>query len=70
MARATSKSKSIESGDPIWILQRAMGHLMTGGENFTDDDYAAVSEITKRIVSLMEMRSGPEHTTQTQGTRP
>ena len=37
-----------------------MGHLMTGGENFTDDDYAAVSEITKLIVSLMDMRSGTE----------
>jgi hypothetical protein len=42
-----------------------MGHLMTGGENFTDDDYAAVSEISKRIVSLLGMRSAPEQTPDT-----
>ena len=70
MARDMSTSKSIESQDPVWILQRATGHLMTGGENFTDDDYVAVSEMTKRIVSLMGMRSGPEQTSDTRGTRP
>ena len=53
------ESKSIRSRDPIWILQRALSHLMAQGKNFTDDD--AVFEIQSCVMSLLRDMQSPEN---------
>jgi hypothetical protein len=48
-------SESIESRDPIWILQRALGHLRAPGKNFTEDD--DVFELQMHAINVFrEMR--------------
>jgi hypothetical protein len=44
-------SESIESRDPIWILQRALGHLKDQGKNVSNDDDVFELQIHKINVS-------------------
>jgi hypothetical protein len=60
-----SESKSIRSRDPIWILQRALSHLMAHGKDFTNADYDAVFEIKRRAKGLLwDLRRRREETPQ------
>jgi hypothetical protein len=45
-------SESIESRDPIFILQRALVHLENQGKNFTDDD--DVFELRSRAMQVLQ----------------
>ena len=48
-------SESIESRDPIWILQRALGHLKAQGKNFSNDD--DVFELQMHTVNVFRAMS-------------
>ena len=49
------KSESIESRDPIWILQRALRHLKAQGKNITNDD--DVFELQMHAVNVFRAMS-------------
>ena len=51
--QVVSQSKSIESRDPIWILQRALGHLVAQGA-----DAGAIFEIQNRVLDMLRNSLG------------